>query len=54
MELDGDDLDEVSKVGGFLMTKTQKGISCSFADSFKVSIEVSVKGSKNIDDEGNK
>ena len=52
MELDRDDLDEVRKVGGLLMTKAHRGINCSVADSFKVSIEVSVKGSKNVDDEG--
>jgi hypothetical protein len=52
LKLDGNDLDEMSKVGGLLMTKAHRGINCSIADSFKVSIEVSMKGSKNVDNEG--
>jgi hypothetical protein len=54
LELDGDNLGKVCEVGGLLMTKAHGGINCSVADSFKVSIEVSVKGSKNVDDNGDK
>ena len=52
MELDRNDLNEVSKVGGLLMTKAHRGINCSVANSLKVSVEISVKGSKHVNDEG--
>ncbi len=52
MELDGDDLDKVGKVGGLLVTKAHRGINCSVANSLKVSVEISVKGSKHVNDEG--
>jgi hypothetical protein len=49
LEFDGDDSKKVGKVGRLLVTKAH---SCSVAISLKVSVEISVKGSKHVDDKG--